>query len=627
MRVRGPRGLRLIAGVVAAAAFTAAGAAQAAVPTGNVVQNPGAEQNLGSPPTGWGVSGGYRSVKYGTGGFPAAVAGSGMNLFAGGGNDDLSVADQIVNLSGAATEINSGRVSVVLSATLGGYLSQGDNAKVTAEFQNESSDVNYLKLEVGPVTPSDRNNQTKLLPRSASGIVPPGTHHIRLMVSVTQVSPDDDSNDGYADNVSVVLDIPANDDAATVAQDAAATPVDVLANDHDVNGVPRKVASVTQPAHGTVAITGGGSGLTYAPAAGYCNGQGGAPDTFTYSLNSGGTATVVMTVTCPTKPPPDATTGAASAPFPGTATLEGVVNPRGSATTYHFEYGTSAAYGSSTPNADAGGGTIAKPVSAALDGLAVNTTYHYRLVATSAAGTTLGADRQFLSGSFNCGGLGAVARLTSAPVTAAATFSGTAGPDRIIGTSGSDTLRALAGNDCVLGLAGNDTIDAGAGDDLVAADGACPPGTSEPSFCLPGGAGNDTVTGGSGDDVVDGGAGTDRLSGAEGDDRVRGRSGNDRVSGGSGHDLLSGQTGNDQLRGGSGDDRLRGQSGNDDLSGDTGRDEISGGSGNDTISARDGARDRVDCGSGRDRVTADRIDKVSLDCERVARPRTGRRSP
>ena len=46
-------------------------------------------------------------------------------------------------------------------------------------------------------------------------------------------------------------------------------------------------------------ITGGGSGLTYQPNANYCNSQAGAtPDTFTYTLNGGDSATVSVTVTC-----------------------------------------------------------------------------------------------------------------------------------------------------------------------------------------------------------------------------------------------------------------------------------------------------------------------------------------
>jgi Bacterial Ig domain/Bacterial cadherin-like domain/RTX calcium-binding nonapeptide repeat (4 copies) len=91
----------------------------------------------------------------------------------------------------------------------------------------------------------------------------------------------------------------AVDDAATVTEDAAATAVDVLANDTDPDGGLKAVASVTQPANGTVVITGGGSGLTYQPNANYCNNPPGtSPDTFTYTLNGGSTASVAVTVTC-----------------------------------------------------------------------------------------------------------------------------------------------------------------------------------------------------------------------------------------------------------------------------------------------------------------------------------------
>jgi predicted lipoprotein with Yx(FWY)xxD motif len=66
-------------------------------------------------------------------------------------------------------------------------------------------------------------------------------------------------------------------------------------------------------------------------------------------------------------------------------------------TTYHFEYGTSTAYGSSVPvpDADAGAG-LATPVSQQISGLAPNTTYHYRLVSNnSVEGTGTSADRTF----------------------------------------------------------------------------------------------------------------------------------------------------------------------------------------------------------------------------------------
>ena len=89
-------------------------------------------------------------------------------------------------------------------------------------------------------------------------------------------------------------------DAATVVEDASATAVDVLANDTDPDGGPISVTSVTQPTNGTVVITGGGTGVTYAPNADYCNNPPGTTlDTFTYTLTPGGSSTTVtVTVTC-----------------------------------------------------------------------------------------------------------------------------------------------------------------------------------------------------------------------------------------------------------------------------------------------------------------------------------------
>jgi hypothetical protein len=96
----------------------------------------------------------------------------------------------------------------------------------------------------------------------------------------------------------------AVDDSSTVVEDSGTNAIDVVANDTDIDGGPKSVESVSQPADGTVAITGGGSGLTYAPGANYCNDPpGSTPDTFTYTLNGGSTATVSVTVTCVDDPP------------------------------------------------------------------------------------------------------------------------------------------------------------------------------------------------------------------------------------------------------------------------------------------------------------------------------------
>jgi hypothetical protein len=77
------------------------------------------------------------------------------------------------------------------------------------------------------------------------------------------------------------------------------------------------------------------------------------------------------------------------------ATLRGTVNPRRLATTYFFQYGPTAAYGAQTAAASAGAGAAAVTVSAASGALVPATTYHFRLVAQNASGTSITPDRTF----------------------------------------------------------------------------------------------------------------------------------------------------------------------------------------------------------------------------------------
>ncbi|HEX6206485.1 MAG TPA: hypothetical protein VFZ29_11835 [Solirubrobacterales bacterium] len=95
--------------------------------------------------------------------------------------------------------------------------------------------------------------------------------------------------------------------------------------------------------------------------------------------------------------PPAVETGGALADLT-TATLNGTINAWGGQTTFHFEYGLTTAYESRVPVLVEGvAGSLQTPrvFSRAVSGLQPGTTYHYRLVATNAAGTTAGADRTF----------------------------------------------------------------------------------------------------------------------------------------------------------------------------------------------------------------------------------------
>jgi hypothetical protein len=94
---------------------------------------------------------------------------------------------------------------------------------------------------------------------------------------------------------------------------------------------------------------------------------------------------------------PAATTTAATNVTSTSATLNGTVTAKGAPTTYHFQYGTSTAYGSITPNQTqaAVNGNNAHNASANVTGLSPNTTYHFRIVATNSVGTVNGSDLSF----------------------------------------------------------------------------------------------------------------------------------------------------------------------------------------------------------------------------------------
>jgi len=74
--------------------------------------------------------------------------------------------------------------------------------------------------------------------------------------------------------------------------------------------------------------------------------------------------------------------------------LNGSLNPHGLSTTVHFQYGTTTNYGLTTAPQTQTGNT-SRPVSANIGSLTAHTTYHFRIVASNADGTRMGADSIF----------------------------------------------------------------------------------------------------------------------------------------------------------------------------------------------------------------------------------------
>ena len=92
---------------------------------------------------------------------------------------------------------------------------------------------------------------------------------------------------------------------------------------------------------------------------------------------------------------PAATTTPATDITSTTATLNGTVTPNQNDTTFYFQYGTTADYGTQTPTQGPQSGNATKDVSAGVTGLTPSTLYHYRLVAVNSAGTSFGSDVTF----------------------------------------------------------------------------------------------------------------------------------------------------------------------------------------------------------------------------------------
>jgi len=207
---------RLVAGL-AAVALLAAAPADAVVPGGNLLVNPGAEAGPGAPDAsaqpavpGWTVESTFTAVQYGAPAFltvaDGAALGGGANFFAGGPGGATSAGTQVVDVSGAAAEIDAGKVAATLSALLGGYATQTDHATVTATFLNAAG-APAGTVGLPTVAPTERGSVTALVARSASAPVPAGTRGISVRIDA--IRDEGSYNDGYVDNVRLVLAGPA----------------------------------------------------------------------------------------------------------------------------------------------------------------------------------------------------------------------------------------------------------------------------------------------------------------------------------------------------------------------------------------------------------------------------------
>ncbi len=100
-----------------------------------------------------------------------------------------------------------------------------------------------------------------------------------------------------------------------------------------------------------------------------------------------------------TPPDPPLVTATPFTESPAGWSLNGTVDANGSATTYHFQFGITTAYGSNVPATDASAGSGTSPVAVTqlVASLPPGVPYHYRLVAHNAGGTSISNDEEFVT--------------------------------------------------------------------------------------------------------------------------------------------------------------------------------------------------------------------------------------
>lgn len=122
----------------------------------------------------------------------------GRNFFCGG-NSASSSAEQTIDLSSSAKDIDTGKTQFDLSGWLGGDGSSDDSATLVATFKDiHSTPLKVVK--VGPVKASDRFNITSLVFKNAKGTIPVGTRSATINLHMQRVN--GLLCDGYADNLS-----------------------------------------------------------------------------------------------------------------------------------------------------------------------------------------------------------------------------------------------------------------------------------------------------------------------------------------------------------------------------------------------------------------------------------------
>ncbi len=269
-----------------------------------------------------------------------------------------------------------------------------------------SGEVSECKLEYGTSTSYGSSASCSPSPGSGSspvavraelkGLAASTTYHFRIVASNTGgTSKGSDQTFTTLPNPPTVV----TGTASAVTQTTATLGGSVNPNSGEVSECKLEYGTSTSYGSSTACSPAPGSGSSPVPVTAPATGLA-ANTTYHFRIvasNAGGTSYGSDQTFTTLPDPPTVVTGTASAVSQTSAILGGSVNPNGGEVSEcELEYGTSTSYGSSTACSPApGSGSSPVPVTAPATGLAANTTYHFRIVASNAGGTSYGSDQTF----------------------------------------------------------------------------------------------------------------------------------------------------------------------------------------------------------------------------------------
>ena len=187
----------------------------------NLVFNGGAELDRGMPDqqihqsiAGWINPGPYgvTVVEYGSpNGYPSegdpGPRERGANFFCGGANG-VTVASQRIDLVRLSQAIDSTEAVFTLSAYLGGYADQDDGAAVRVRWFDDDDHLLGVSM-LAPVTAAERADKTGLIRRETTGTPPSMARWAEVEIECVRAS--GSGNDGYVDDVSLVVTMPVDE--------------------------------------------------------------------------------------------------------------------------------------------------------------------------------------------------------------------------------------------------------------------------------------------------------------------------------------------------------------------------------------------------------------------------------